>query len=47
MRQKNPVSFIYTQGIKKYLSQPKKKKNPIKKNCPEFQSMAYTSYPTQ
>lgn len=39
------VSFRSTQGIEKYLSQPKKEKK--KKKCPKFQSIAYTSNPTE
>lgn len=39
------VSFRSTQGIKNYLSQPKKKKK--RKKCPNFQSIAYTSNPTK
>lgn len=40
------MSFRYTQGIKKYLSQ-QQKKNPAGKKSPDFQSIAYTSNTTE
>lgn len=47
IKKKKSVSFRYTQGIKKYLSQEKKKKILQEKYCPDFQSIAYTSNPTE